>query len=78
MLTYHAQLTSQLRTQGRHITPQQAFITDLSELLQSFRRDNQCIILCSDFNEAIIPTNDWMTKLMSDFHLLVNLTYHLV
>ena len=36
-LTYHVQLTSELRSQGRHVTPRQAFITDLSELLQNFR-----------------------------------------
>ena len=34
MLTYHAQLTSELQTQGCYVTPWQAFITDLSELLQ--------------------------------------------
>ena len=71
------QHTSELRTKGRHITPRHAFLTDLSDLLQRFRRDNQCIILCGNFNEAITPTNDGMTKLMSDFHL-VNLTYHLI
>ena len=77
MLTYHMQLTSELQTQGLHITPRQAFITDLSELLQHFRCDNHHMILCGNFNEAITLTSDRMSKIMSNFHL-VNITYHLI
>ena len=77
MLTYHPQLTSKLRSQGCHVAPCQAFITDLSKLLHRFQHDNHHIILCGDFNEALTQMRDGMSKLMSSFHL-VDLTYNLV
>jgi hypothetical protein len=73
-LTATAQQTSELRQQGRTVTPRQAFVKDLKQFIKTKTTGENGILILGDFNEALGITLDGMTKLISDLNL-VDLTY---
>jgi hypothetical protein len=65
-LTASALQTSMLLTQGRSVTPRQAFISDLSNFIRHQQQLGHGIILAGDFNEILHTSFEGMTRLATE------------
>jgi hypothetical protein len=68
-LTATAQQTSMLIQQGRHLTPRQAFIQDLTTFIKDQHQLGHGVLIAGDFNESLSLNFRGMTRLISDCNL---------